>query len=164
MFDEGGQEAGIGSSTDILITGSTDSSPYQQSNLTHLPTGRLGQAPRTFTDRAGMEVSANLVVYDSLTANVPHCITSFHDFMFPEETTLYPPASVFQRYLLDFTEHFGLRKFIRLQTRVEEGIWNGTEWAVRISGEAEIQKCDHIILANGHYNKPYLPDYPGLKA
>lgn len=84
--------------------------------------------------------------------------------MFLPETTLYPPASAFQQYLLDFTHHFSLRKFIRLKTRVEEAIWNGTEWAVRISGETEIQNCHHIILANGHYNKPYLPEYPGLKA
>lgn len=88
---------------------------------------------------------------------------SFHDFMFPPETTLYPPAAVMQQYVLDYAEHFGLRRFIRLNTRVEQAIWNGKEWEVRISGKQEVLNCDHLIMANGHYRQPYSPSYPGLR-
>lgn len=102
-------------------------------------------------------------IYNSLTTNLPHCIMSYHDFMFPPSTDLYPPASIMQQYLLDFTEHFGLRRFIRLRTRVEDARWNGSEWRIRLSGDSsETRSCDHLIVANGHYHRPYYPTIPGL--
>lgn len=104
-------------------------------------------------------------IYDSLTTNIPHTIMAYHDHPFPAETFLYPPASVVQSYLLSYADRFELRKYVKLNHRVERAIWDGGHWRVHVSdgGNAMEVLCDHLIVGNGHYSKPYVPDIPGLK-
>ncbi|KAG9037815.1 hypothetical protein FRB95_004102 [Tulasnella sp. JGI-2019a] len=107
-------------------------------------------------------------IYNSLTTNIPHPIMSFHDFPFRRGSYLYPPASDVQQYILDYAEHFKLRKYIQFGRRVERAEWDGLQWKIRISASDRSvpgveMTCDFLIVANGHYNRPYIPDIPGLK-
>ncbi|KAG8853285.1 hypothetical protein FRB96_008370 [Tulasnella sp. 330] len=112
-------------------------------------------------------------IYDSLTTNIPHPIMSFNDFPFRGGSALYPIAADVQQYLLDYAEHFALRKYIQLDRRVDRAEWNGSEWRIcfsrlgedsdRTSSHSQEMACDFLIVANGHYNRPYFPDIPGLK-
>lgn len=109
-------------------------------------------------------------VYDSLTTNLPHPLMSFHDFPFPAETPLYPPASTVQGYILSYAEHFGLRQYIQLNKRVKKAVWleDAKEWEVSSEQEGEVEvevrRCDKLIVANGHYSRPHIPldDLQGL--
>lgn len=107
-------------------------------------------------------------IYNSLTTNLPHPVMSFHDFPFRRGSYLYPPASDVQKYILDYAEHFTLRKYIQFGRRVDRAEWDGSEWKIHLSSPnlsvPEVaMACDFLVVANGHYNRPYLPDIPGLK-
>ncbi|KAG8911147.1 hypothetical protein FRC01_005884, partial [Tulasnella sp. 417] len=101
-------------------------------------------------------------IYDSLTTNLPVNIMAFHEYQFPPGTALFPQAAVVQQYLLDFAEDFHLRKFVQFRSRVEDASWGNGAWNIRVAGQSEAQRFDHLVVANGHYNKPYQPDIPGL--
>ncbi|KAG9045316.1 hypothetical protein FS837_006505 [Tulasnella sp. UAMH 9824] len=102
-------------------------------------------------------------IYNSLTTNLPVNMMAFHDYQFPPGTALFPHAEVVQQYLLGFAEEFGLRGFVQFRSRVEEAFWRDGEWNVRVAGQPEAQRFDHLVVANGHYNKPYEPNIPGLR-
>lgn len=87
---------------------------------------------------------------------------AFNDYQFPPGTPLFPPAAAVQQYLLEFARDLELRKFVRLRSRVEQALWRDGAWDVRVAGQSEPQRFDHLVVGNGHYNKPYEPDIPGL--
>ncbi|KAG8955078.1 hypothetical protein FRC04_009535 [Tulasnella sp. 424] len=88
---------------------------------------------------------------------------TFNDYQFPPGTALYPPAAAVQQYLLDFAKDFNLRPYIRFQSRVEEAYWRDGAWDIRVAGQSQVERFDHLVVANGHYNKPYEPDLLGLR-
>jgi len=104
-------------------------------------------------------------VYDSLTTNIPHPLMTFGDFPFPPETPLFPPASTVRQYLEDYATQFNLRQYIRLNVCVENTHWRGDQgvWAVRLS-TGETIDFDALIVANGHFRSPRIPDTPGLQS
>ncbi|KAJ3555235.1 hypothetical protein NM688_g2691 [Phlebia brevispora] len=112
-------------------------------------------------------------LYDSLTTNVPHPLMAFPGFPFPPSTNLFPPASVVRTYLESYAAQYALNQYVRLRTTVRLVDWdaNIAKWRVRTSAtsagpdEATDEALfDHIIIANGHYSKPFYPDTPGLRA
>lgn len=97
---------------------------------------------------------------------------SFNDFPFHRGSALYPIAADVQQYLLEFAENFALRKYIQLGRRVDRAEWDGTEWKIRFSGADSSDPtspqgetaCDFLVVANGHYNRPYVPNIVGMTA
>ncbi len=97
----------------------------------------------------------------------------YPSFPFPPSTHLYPPAATVLKYLQDYAAHFGLKKLVRFNTRVELIEWDSSiaKWHVRTkttgadgSSTVDSSDFDTIIVANGHYKVPYYPDIPGLSA
>ncbi|KZT65312.1 FAD/NAD(P)-binding domain-containing protein [Daedalea quercina L-15889] len=107
-------------------------------------------------------------LYDSLTTNLPHPIMCYESFLFPPETPLFPPAATVEKYLSDYTIHFGLTPHIRLQTQVKAVDWlpDTQKWKVRVEahGLTEEPLYDLLLVANGHYRAPRYPTTPGLDA
>ncbi|KIP03115.1 hypothetical protein PHLGIDRAFT_47537, partial [Phlebiopsis gigantea 11061_1 CR5-6] len=110
-------------------------------------------------------------LYDSLTTNVPHPFMAYPSFSFPPETPLYPPASTVLQYLNSYATHFDTRKHVRVNTTVRLVDWDAalSRWRVRTSATGappddagEEALFDLVIVANGHYNQPYIPPTPGL--
>ncbi|KAI0298736.1 FAD/NAD(P)-binding domain-containing protein [Multifurca ochricompacta] len=104
-------------------------------------------------------------LYDSLSANIPHPIMAYQSFPFPPETSLFPTASIVQKYLEDYATHFKLLRYVRLCTRVETAFWDtdSKEWEVTLS-TGERQVFDFVVVANGHYRKPRYPVVAGLQS
>jgi hypothetical protein len=105
-------------------------------------------------------------LYDCLTTNLPHPLMWFHNFPFPRETPLFPPASTVLEYLRDYARNFGLREYIKFNASVVDLSWEGNShegiWVVRDSN-GEIEHYDLVILCNGHYTLPRIPSsIPGL--
>ncbi|KDQ58733.1 hypothetical protein JAAARDRAFT_34591 [Jaapia argillacea MUCL 33604] len=104
-------------------------------------------------------------LYDSLTTNLPHPVMAYESFSFPPSTPLFPRAAVVHRYLEDYASHYNLTGNIRLNTRVDH-VRRGSvpqKWLVTLSTKEELE-FDYIVVANGHYRVPRLPDSPGLKS
>ncbi|KZV76229.1 FAD/NAD(P)-binding domain-containing protein [Peniophora sp. CONT] len=104
-------------------------------------------------------------VYDSLKINLPHPIMTYQTYPFPPETPLFPTAARLLRYLEDYTEHFGLRRFIRFETLVTATRWSKEDavWKVSLS-TGETLDFDALIVSNGHYRRPRYPEVPGLQS
>ncbi|KAG2157450.1 hypothetical protein DEU56DRAFT_867459 [Suillus clintonianus] len=100
-------------------------------------------------------------LYDSLTTNLPHPIMAYTSYSFPPETPLFPPAHVVQTYLESYAAHFNLMSLIRFDTTVLDARWESTQWEVTLSDGGHFS-YDHLIVANGHYHLPRIPEVPGL--
>ncbi|KAI0366805.1 FAD/NAD(P)-binding domain-containing protein [Pilatotrama ljubarskyi] len=107
-------------------------------------------------------------LYDSLTTNLPHPVMAYTSFSFPPSTPLFPPASTVLTYLEAYTAHFQLAPHIRLNTRVVSTAWDAIsgKWTVTVrdSTAKSDESCtfDRIVVANGHYRIPRLPNTLGL--
>jgi len=100
-------------------------------------------------------------LYDSLTTNLPHPVMGYTNYSFPPETPLFPRAHVVQTYLESYATHFNLTPLIRFGTIVIDARWESTQWIVTLS-DGEHLAYDHLVVANGHYHIPRIPDVPGL--
>ncbi|KAG1756420.1 uncharacterized protein EDB91DRAFT_14826 [Suillus paluster] len=100
-------------------------------------------------------------LYDSLTTNLPHPIMAYTSYSFPPETPLFPPAHVVQTYLESYAAHFNLMSLIRFNTTVLDARWESTQWTVTLSDGGHFA-YDHLIIANGHYHLPRIPEVSGL--
>ncbi|KAG2059735.1 FAD/NAD(P)-binding domain-containing protein [Suillus hirtellus] len=100
-------------------------------------------------------------LYDSLTTNVPHPIMAYTSYSFPPETPLFPSAHVVQTYLESYAAYFNLMPLIKFDTAVLDARWESTQWMVTLSDGAHFA-YDHLIVTNGHYHLPRIPELPGL--
>ncbi|KAG6376219.1 hypothetical protein JVT61DRAFT_2194 [Boletus reticuloceps] len=76
-------------------------------------------------------------LYDSLTTNLPHPVME------------------------SYASHFNLIPLIRFNVTVTHATWIRNHWRVTIS-TGETLEFDNLVVANGHYRLPNVPDIPGL--
>jgi cation diffusion facilitator CzcD-associated flavoprotein CzcO len=82
----------------------------------------------------------------------------------PDWSKRYAPWHEIQNYLLDTTDKYALRRFIRFKQSVCEAHFDAAtaRWTVRTqSGDTFI--CRHFILATGPLHVPNIPKIPGLE-
>ncbi|KAI8969411.1 FAD/NAD-P-binding domain-containing protein [Trametes punicea] len=108
-------------------------------------------------------------LYDSLTTNLPHPVMAYTSFAFPPSTPLFPPASTVLTYIKDYAAHFDLMSHVRLSTPVLSATRDASsnKWTITVQPQGatspETSTFDHLVVANGHYRVPRVPDTPGLQ-
>jgi len=133
-----------------------------------------GLTDLTIFDR-GEEVGGNWV-FDATSGHssvfeTTHIISSkrysqYLDFPFPQGTPDYPSHRDLAAYFAAYADHFGLRRFLRLQTRVErcerlpEGGYR-VHTRSEVDGAEQVERFDKLVVANGHHSVPRWPDPPG---
>jgi dimethylaniline monooxygenase (N-oxide forming) len=109
--------------------------------------------------------------YSNFGVQVQKELYEFPDWPLPSEVPDFTPGPVFQQYLEDFVDHFGVRPHIRLSAKVsgitplEGGAagWRITWWDAE--GTENSEDFDRLVIATGLYsNKPHIPDIPGRDA
>jgi cation diffusion facilitator CzcD-associated flavoprotein CzcO len=98
--------------------------------------------------------------YPGLTTQSPKAQYSFSDFPMPREFPEWPTGAQIQEYLADYADQFGVTPHLRLGTGVESVVPDGTRWAVT-TGAQGASVVDRVVVANGVFCEPALPDYPG---
>ncbi|EEH36264.1 dimethylaniline monooxygenase [Paracoccidioides lutzii Pb01] len=108
-------------------------------------------------------------MYEGVTLNSFRDGTSFSDF--PIDPAHYPDYFCHRKmleYIEHYADHFGLRKFIRLQTRVvscnqlADGRWTVLHHE---TGEDEVTSVyDAIFACTGHSSRPWIPEFEGLNS
>ena len=93
--------------------------------------------------------------YPGLTTQNGSDTYALSDFPMPKHYPEWPSGEQVQEYLQSYAEHFGLLDRIRLGTEVRSAVRHGDGWSV--DGEA----FDHLVVANGIFSEPSVPDYPG---
>ncbi|KAL5008852.1 hypothetical protein ScPMuIL_014433 [Solemya velum] len=110
-------------------------------------------------------------LYASCVLNTSKTMTCFSDFSFPEEYPNFPHHSYFKKYLNMYAEHFELRNRIKFKHKIlnvskTNDSETTSEWRVTVqnmaSGSTSSLIYDFVIVCNGHFYDPFIPDIKGL--
>ncbi|KAF0810626.1 monooxygenase flavin-binding family protein [Alcanivorax sp. S71-1-4] len=81
----------------------------------------------------------------------------------PDWSKRYAPQGEIEQYILDVTEQYGLRPFIRFHQEVNAAHFDAAtaRWTVR-TARGDTFVCRHFVLASGPLHVPNIPAIPGL--
>ncbi|KZF23213.1 thiol-specific monooxygenase [Xylona heveae TC161] len=108
-------------------------------------------------------------VYDYLETNIPNNLMNYSDLPFPKGSSLFPKHAVVKKYLETYAEE--LKPYLHLSTQVldvrrvcssSKGIWTVKTLNLKTQTES-IAEFDAVVVANGHYSDPFIPDISGIK-
>ena len=94
---------------------------------------------------------------------------AFSDHPWPVDVPEWPTGEQVQAYLATYVERFGLAERLRLGTEVVEAELDETAgtWTLQItdveSGACATQVFDHLVVANGVFCEPLVPDFAGAE-
>lgn len=99
--------------------------------------------------------------YPGLTTQNNKQTYRFSDHPMPRRYPQWLEGAQVQQYLEAYVERFGLAPCLRLGTEVERAApAEGGGWEV--TTEAGIEHYDHLVVANGIFCEPALPDFDGV--
>jgi len=108
--------------------------------------------------------------YPGLATQNPRDTYAFSDFPMPAHYPDWPAGEQVQAYLAAYADRFGVSPRVRLGTRVA-GVEARTDgcagWRVRVRGADGAETAhavDWLIVCNGVFSEPYVPDLPGRDA
>ena len=110
--------------------------------------------------------------YSNFGVQVQKDLYEFPDWPLPGDTPNFTPGPIFQQYMEDYADHFGLRPHLRLGTRVtalerQSGADADRGWTVTIEddGGSAREDFDMVVIATGLYSEtPHMPAFPGRDA
>ncbi|GEL20859.1 flavin-containing monooxygenase [Pseudonocardia asaccharolytica] len=98
--------------------------------------------------------------YPGLTTQNNKGTYALSDFPMPRHYPEWPTGEQVQAHLQSYAEHFGLTDMLRLDTEVVSATPRaGGGWTIVTS--AGTDTVDHLVVANGIFSDPAVPDYPG---
>jgi len=103
--------------------------------------------------------------YPGLTTQNPRDTYAFSDFPMPKSYPEWPSGAQMQAYLEAYVDHFELRDVVKLGAEVVSATplpkADGWSLEVRISGVKETLEVDWLIVCNGIFSIPAVPDFQG---
>lgn len=103
-------------------------------------------------------------LYDYLETNIPKQLMAYSDQAFDPNLPLFPGHTA----VLDYLERYAqeVRHLIQFHTRVINVSQVHHQWSVTaqdvLSGSETTSIYDAVVVANGHYTVPYVPDIRGI--
>lgn len=94
--------------------------------------------------------------YKSLHINSEAKVSTFADFPFHEDVSLYPDHEEMSRYFEAYAQHFDLARRIRFKSRIRSIAHAGVQFSVTVEGGAP-ETFDGVVVATGHQSKPRHP-------
>jgi len=124
-----------------------------------------------YTDQTGYDTRGEPIhssMYKNLKTNLPKEVMAFPDFPFRESGDSFVHHSKVLDYLQDYSNHFGLEKFIKLNTKIEsvrpsqggDRYWEVVYRCLNTNSTTNAF-FDGVLVCNGHYSKPLYPAIPG---
>lgn len=108
-------------------------------------------------------------IYDRLETNIPRGLMGFQDLDWPQESQLFPKHQTVLEYIQEYGKD--VQEFIEYSTQVldiqptnsnPDSKWNIFTRNL-VTDEEQEHTYDAVIVANGHFIVPYVPDIPGIK-
>lgn len=131
-------------------------------------TAMTGHQDESYSSQESLEFESPL--YDYLETNIPKQLMAYSDQPFPEDAPLFPRHQTVLEYLEDYAKD--VHHLIHFNTQVqdvrldESASQNHETWQVRTkkidSKETGAGVYDAVVVANGHYTVPYVPDIEGM--
>lgn len=103
--------------------------------------------------------------YPGVSTQSPKAQYSLSDYPMPKDYPEWPSGPQVQAWLASYAEHFGLVPRLRLNTEVTRVQAAGDGWTVGYCGAdvATTERFDRVVVANGVFCEPAVPEYPGLE-
>ena len=107
-------------------------------------------------------------MYERLETNIPRGLMGFKGLDWPKDSQLFPKHQTVLKYIEDYGKD--VQDTIRYSTQVTNvaplsddpsSAWSVTSLALQTSS-ATTETYDAVIVANGHFITPYIPDIPGI--
>lgn len=107
-------------------------------------------------------------MYERLETNIPRGLMGFRGLDWPKESQLFPKHQTVLKYIEDYGAD--VQDTVRYSTQVTNvsplsddptSSWSVTSRALETSDET-IETYDAVIVANGHFITPFIPDIPGI--
>jgi cation diffusion facilitator CzcD-associated flavoprotein CzcO len=108
-------------------------------------------------------------VYENLETNIPRGLMGFQDLQWPQDSQLFPKHQTVRQYIEDYGRD--VQDLVQYETQVldvepadekYDGAWAVLTRNLRTKSQ-ETQVFDAVIVANGHFIVPYVPDIPAIK-
>ena len=108
----------------------------------------------------------NDVVYKSLRTNLPTVVMQSPDLDFAEGLPSYVDAEALGAYIERYAAEFGVDAVARFGATVTSVAPVDGAWTVAWDGDGGCrdERFDAVVVANGHYNRPYEPEIAGQAA
>jgi len=109
-------------------------------------------------------------LYDRLETNIPRGLMGFQDLAWSEDAQLFPKHAEVQDYIEQYSQE--VRHLIQFETQVLDlhqdpsGKWTIKTQSITPNKDADIVEhhFDAVVVANGHFNVPYIPKVSGIEA
>jgi hypothetical protein len=109
-------------------------------------------------------------LYDRLETNIPRGLMGFSDLPWSENAQLFPKHTEVQDYIEQYSQE--VRHLIQFQTQVLDlHQETSSKWTIKTKSiipdnDADVSEhhFDAVVVANGHFNIPYIPKVPGIEA
>lgn len=108
-------------------------------------------------------------MYENLETNIPRGLMGFQDLDWPQDSQLFPTHQTVLKYIDEYGKD--VQDLVKYDTQVinaepindapDSGWKVRTRW-LRANEEVE-EEFDALIVANGHFIVPYIPDIPGIQ-
>jgi len=108
--------------------------------------------------------------YPGLTTQNVRSTYALSDFPYPNDYPEWPSGEQVQRYLAAYAQRFELVPLIHLRTEVTraEPAADGQGWQLAslnlVTGQATQHSFDYLVVCNGTFSQPMLPDFEGAEA
>ncbi len=108
-------------------------------------------------------------MYEGLETNIPHHLMKYSDTPFLQAHQCFPPRDSVLQYLNEYGED--VRDLVQFSTQVvnvelrqasSQELWE-LETKRLSSDKTSKQVYDAVVVANGHYSVPHIPDIKGIK-
>jgi dimethylaniline monooxygenase (N-oxide forming) len=104
--------------------------------------------------------------YPGLRANNPGQSYAFSDHPYTADADVFPTADQVRNYLRTYIDRFNLRRLINVNVEVVSVRYKATrqdtkgsyELVLKSSGGVQIEQFDFVVICNGIYSQPYIPD------
>lgn len=107
-------------------------------------------------------------LYDRLETNIPRGLMGFSDLPWNKDIQLFPKHTQVQEYIERYSAD--VEHLVQYSTQVTDVRQESTgKWTIKTqpvtfnsTGEITTHHFDAVIVANGHFNIPYIPSVPGI--
>lgn len=107
-------------------------------------------------------------MYEKLETNIPRGLMGFQDLDWPEDSQLFPKHETVLQYIKEYGRD--VQDLVQYESQVLNVVPTGpsnTGWLVTSknirSKEQRTEEFDAVIVANGHFIVPYIPNMPQIK-
>lgn len=104
--------------------------------------------------------------YPGLTTQSTKATYGLSDYPMPREYPEWPTGAQVQEWLAAYAAAFQVDRHLRLNTEVTRAVPDGAGWSLTLrdagDGTPGTERVDRLVVANGVFCEPNVPEYPGF--